>query len=291
MPEQHQALNFAGFVISVETNQLFYEGKAIAIESRQLKLLELLAIAYPEMVSKQELMDILWPETVVSEASLSRLISDTRKLLGTLGARKDLITTVHRRGFCLGAEVHLNQLSEELSSTSEPKSAIAAGLTPDTSDAVLLSRRCVWILSAILLTLLGLIIYLVAFDDEPSQSNQDYTGVWQVILQVQTRESALNSAGKPVCTDTQQRYDVMINKKDDSYYLLQPQFAAQLGPDLSQPVTLNLEYPDAGGYVTTEMTISFTSMNRMKGHSTWEWRVNKGSKVLCSGDSMFDAVK
>lgn len=288
MPETHQALNFAGFEISPETNQLFFEGKAISIESRQLKLLELLAQAYPEMVSKQQLMDTLWPDTVVSEASLSRLISDTRKLLGTLGAKRDLITTVHRRGFCLGAEVSMaEQLHDEL-----PPPGTGHQASASDNGGVRLTNKCIWILSGIFLLLLGLVAYLLQEDEALEQeSATDYVGTWHIILQLNAIESAQNSAGNPICGDRQLRYDVVINKRGDSYFLLQPQFTTELGPDLSMPITKQLEYPDAGGYVTTEITLSFLDFNRMTGHSTWEWSLTKDSQVLCKGDSLIDAVK
>ncbi|MGI2257883.1 winged helix-turn-helix domain-containing protein [Shewanella sp. GXUN23E] len=287
-----KALTFSGFTLLVDTNQLLFEGKVVAIEARQLQLLEVLANASPEMVSKQELMDILWPDTIVTEASLSRLISDTRKFLGTLGARRDLITTVHGRGFCLSAEVTQADASTFLHQSAEA-SGIPVDIEPFHSAVVKPGKRlsplCLIALTVLSASVIGLVLYMVMAKSEPQHN--DYVGTWQVMLQLKVRDSVLNKFGQPVCTDSQRRYDVVIHKDQGKYRLIQPQFTMSLGDDLTQPIVDNLSYQDAGGYVDSELTLYFVSHNRMTGHSQWQFRMTRDSEVICRGDSIFDAVK
>jgi class 3 adenylate cyclase/tetratricopeptide (TPR) repeat protein len=57
------------------------------------------------VVSKQELLDQLWPDQVVSEAALERCITVARKAIGDSGARQQYIKTLHRHGYRFVAAV------------------------------------------------------------------------------------------------------------------------------------------------------------------------------------------
>jgi DNA-binding winged helix-turn-helix (wHTH) protein len=73
----------------------------VDIGLRLFKLLELLCAASPEAINKQELIETLWPESVVSEHSLARLISDARHILGDNGDSQHIIKTYRGIGFCI----------------------------------------------------------------------------------------------------------------------------------------------------------------------------------------------
>ena len=51
------------------------------------------------MVSKEELFQTVWAETVVSEAALTFCIRELRRALGDEAREPRYIETVHRRGF------------------------------------------------------------------------------------------------------------------------------------------------------------------------------------------------
>lgn len=61
----------------------------------------ILAKASPKPVSKEQLNTLLWPNTIVSEWSIARLISDTRMLLGDDGNQQKYIQTFRGSGFCI----------------------------------------------------------------------------------------------------------------------------------------------------------------------------------------------
>jgi DNA-binding winged helix-turn-helix (wHTH) protein/tetratricopeptide (TPR) repeat protein len=52
-----------------------------------------------ELLSKQQLIDTIWPDTIVTEASLNQAIRELRKALGDDARSPKFIETVHRRGF------------------------------------------------------------------------------------------------------------------------------------------------------------------------------------------------
>lgn len=84
---------------------LTYKGTSCSLEPKMLQLLSLLIEARPEVISKQQLMLELWPDAVVSDWSLARLVSDTRKLIEDDGQQQSIIKTVRGKGFSFAASV------------------------------------------------------------------------------------------------------------------------------------------------------------------------------------------
>ena len=67
-------------------------------------LLSLLARA-PNAVSKTELMAALWPDTHISEATLTGVVADAREALGDDGRAPRLIRTLHRFGYAFAGQI------------------------------------------------------------------------------------------------------------------------------------------------------------------------------------------
>ncbi|ABV86028.1 winged helix-turn-helix domain-containing protein [Shewanella pealeana] len=94
-------LSFSEFSIDSETLELNVDGHCLAIDERNMTLLAMLAERYPDYCTKQECLALIWQETIVSDMSLSKLVSDTRKLFCKAGYQGPLIQTVHGRGYRL----------------------------------------------------------------------------------------------------------------------------------------------------------------------------------------------
>src|SRR5208337_4788862 len=60
-----------------------------------------------EVVTKDDLMKMVWPDTFVEEANLSRNIFMLRKALGETAQDHKYIVTVPGRGYRLAENVHL----------------------------------------------------------------------------------------------------------------------------------------------------------------------------------------
>lgn len=101
MSEQLVGYKIADYCLDLPNKVLSREGQPVEINERAFRLLQLLSEASPEPVSKQSLSSLLWQDTVVSEWSLFRLISDTRQLLGDDGEQQQLIHTARGIGFYL----------------------------------------------------------------------------------------------------------------------------------------------------------------------------------------------
>ena len=83
---------------------LLKEGSPLTDGTRPAMLLSVLLEHYPEHCSHRKLLQTLWPDTVVSQWSLSRLVSDTRKIFRENNYSEPLIETLSGRGYRLAPE-------------------------------------------------------------------------------------------------------------------------------------------------------------------------------------------
>jgi len=90
---------FADFEINVARQELRRAGAIVHIEPQVFDLLVHLIRNRDRIVSKDELIDVIWQGRIVSEATLSSRISAARRALGDSGTDQSFIRTLHKRGF------------------------------------------------------------------------------------------------------------------------------------------------------------------------------------------------
>ncbi|TVT86026.1 response regulator [Pseudomonas sp. H3(2019)] len=83
--------------ISLERREAFLDGQPLRVGGRAFEILSVLMLADGRIVSKDELINQVWPDIVVEENNLQVQISSLRKLLG----KKEIIQTIPRRGYRL----------------------------------------------------------------------------------------------------------------------------------------------------------------------------------------------
>jgi predicted ATPase/DNA-binding winged helix-turn-helix (wHTH) protein len=86
------------FQIDLEMRTLRRDGEALHLGSRAFDLLAVIVSAAGRLVTKDELMNAVWPNTVVEENNIQVHLSALRKILG---ADRHLILTVPGRGYQL----------------------------------------------------------------------------------------------------------------------------------------------------------------------------------------------
>lgn len=91
------------FVLDVETRQLLRGGREIELSPKAFALLRVLAEARPRALPKDELQEKVWPDTFVSEANLSVLVSELRRALGDSPRAPGILRTVYGFGYALAA--------------------------------------------------------------------------------------------------------------------------------------------------------------------------------------------
>jgi len=90
---------FADFEIDTARQELRRSGAVVHIEPQVFDLLVYLVRNRDRIVSKDELIDVVWSGRIVSEAALSSCISAARRALGDSGSDQTFIRTLHKRGF------------------------------------------------------------------------------------------------------------------------------------------------------------------------------------------------
>ena len=98
---------FGPFKVDPARETLLKEGVAVPLTPKTFQILLVLVRHGKEIVTKDDLMKTVWPDTFVEEANLSRNIFMLRKALGETAQDHRYIVTVPGRGYRLAESVHL----------------------------------------------------------------------------------------------------------------------------------------------------------------------------------------
>jgi len=96
---------FGPFRLDPSAPLLWREGRPVALTLKALETLVVLVEQGGRVVSREELIEAVWPDTVVEENNLSVNVSMLRKALGESEAGEKYIETLPRRGYRFTATV------------------------------------------------------------------------------------------------------------------------------------------------------------------------------------------
>jgi TolB-like protein/DNA-binding winged helix-turn-helix (wHTH) protein/Flp pilus assembly protein TadD len=106
MTEQnYNFYEFGPFRLDAVEGVLIREGEPVRLTPKALKLLLVLVRRHHHLVEKDELIRLVWPDTVVEESNLSGNIHTLRQILGEGNNLDRYIETVPRRGYRFVAKV------------------------------------------------------------------------------------------------------------------------------------------------------------------------------------------
>lgn len=94
---------FGPFEYDTEQRLLFRAGETVQLVPKAIDTLHVLIERRGRVVEKAELMNLVWPDTVVEDVGLARNVSLLRKALGDEGAESPYIETIPRRGYRFAA--------------------------------------------------------------------------------------------------------------------------------------------------------------------------------------------
>ena len=103
--KEHPVYRFDDFVVDPETWRLSRAGKEIHLKPIVLELLIYLIANRGRLVTRQELMDTVWGDSVISESALTKAVGRLREALGDDSATQRYLETVRSRGYRFVAEV------------------------------------------------------------------------------------------------------------------------------------------------------------------------------------------
>jgi DNA-binding winged helix-turn-helix (wHTH) protein len=92
-------LRFDEYELDVQTLLLTRAGEPLPVTPKAFRLLELLLRKRPAVVSKDEILDALWPDAYVAEANVPNLVAEIRSVLGDSARRPRYLRTAHGAGY------------------------------------------------------------------------------------------------------------------------------------------------------------------------------------------------
>jgi len=102
-----QLYGFGPFRVDPEKELLLREDEAVPIAPKAFQVLLVLIRHSKQVVSKDDLMKTIWPDTFVEDANLSRNIFLLRKALGETPQDHQYVVTVPGRGYRFAEDVQL----------------------------------------------------------------------------------------------------------------------------------------------------------------------------------------
>ena len=97
-------LRLGALTFDPDARQLLSGEKELHLSPKAIDLLRILVENRPRALSKQELINHLWPATFVAEANLASLVAEIREALGDTAREPRFIRTAHRFGYAFCGE-------------------------------------------------------------------------------------------------------------------------------------------------------------------------------------------
>jgi TolB-like protein/DNA-binding winged helix-turn-helix (wHTH) protein len=166
-------LQLGGCVLDLVAGELLTNvGHVVGLRRQALDVLLVLGGRIGQVVSKEELMQRVWPDVVVGEGSLTQAIADIRRTLGDVDHR--LVRNVARRGYLLVPDSGAaTRPASEPARPAERAAQAPDSATPQASDTSLPApetpprpsawRRAVPAIAATALVGLGLVVAWIAW--------------------------------------------------------------------------------------------------------------------------------
>jgi DNA-binding winged helix-turn-helix (wHTH) protein/tetratricopeptide (TPR) repeat protein len=114
---------FGPFRVDAERSILLCAGEPIALTPKAFQILLVLVRNSTDVVTKDDIMKTVWPDTVVEEGNLTRNIFMLRKALGERFQDHKYVVTVPGQGYRLAQTVHIVG-DEELNAVAVPAAAV-----------------------------------------------------------------------------------------------------------------------------------------------------------------------
>lgn len=99
----YDVFRFEGFMLDRQHRHLNRGARLVELRPRSFDVLTCLVERAGRLVTKDELIEAVWPDVVVTDESLTRCICDVRRALEDSG--QDIIKTLPRRGYLFAARI------------------------------------------------------------------------------------------------------------------------------------------------------------------------------------------
>ena len=109
----HKIHRFDDFNLDARTRQLRRAGEVVTLQPKAIDLLLVLVESRGRLLTKDELLNLVWPDQVVEESNLTVTVSALRKALGERRGEHRFVVTEPGRGYRTVADVSDVELKSE----------------------------------------------------------------------------------------------------------------------------------------------------------------------------------
>jgi DNA-binding winged helix-turn-helix (wHTH) protein len=102
---EQRIYEFEEFHLDAAHWMLYRNGREVSLPPKAVETLLALIERRGEIIGKDELMEIIWTDSIVEESNLSQYLHILRKTLGETKDGKPMIETLRRRGYRFLADV------------------------------------------------------------------------------------------------------------------------------------------------------------------------------------------
>ena len=158
----HTVFRFEGYALDVTRGLLSADDREIPLRPKSFEVLRYLVENADRLISKDELMQVIWPSVTVTDDLLKRCVSDVRLALGD--GEQRIIKTVPRRGYVFAAPVLSSPIGTSVAITPAAASIELTGQEPPGARELTIPDAT-WLTSRkqrALAVLAGLILMLIA---------------------------------------------------------------------------------------------------------------------------------
>ncbi len=125
--------NFKSFRLNLAERQLLNHATPVSLTPKAFDVLAVLVEHAGHLVEKEELMQLVWPDSFVEEANIARIVHTLRKVLGEDENGNKFIETVAKKGYRFVAKVEeVREPSAQESTNGSQSSAAAVENLPET---------------------------------------------------------------------------------------------------------------------------------------------------------------
>jgi predicted ATPase/DNA-binding winged helix-turn-helix (wHTH) protein len=114
---------FEDYELDLQRYALRYAGKLVKLEPQVFNVLVYLIQHRDRVVTKEEILEQLWPGRFVSEATLTSRVMAARRAVGDRGREQRLIQTVHGRGYRFIAAVEEHTTDSSMPEAAGPQNS------------------------------------------------------------------------------------------------------------------------------------------------------------------------
>ncbi len=159
----------AGLLIDVAAHLVSRDGEIVPLPPKTLELLVTLVRRAPGVVTRQELIDTVWPNEIVNDEALTQRLMLLRRALGDDPKNPTYIASVPRWGYRLVAPVERLEPAATTARREEPEPTPSPPARSVTSHSYS-HRPLFWLLAPVVVAALAVAAYLLRGQATPADS-------------------------------------------------------------------------------------------------------------------------